>query len=216
MKFLKNRNTLKSLLILPMLCLVIGILATSGKAQGAWTDRQTKAHEIAVLARSMGMPETDAIIVRAQEIWHEDYLIHINDPPIEALPLTYTDSDAQMLAKTLYHECRGIVSDTEKACIAWTILNRVDAGYADTISGVVTAAAQFAYSPNAPTWDNLLKLSYDVLNRWDREKKGETEVGRVLPKDYLWYGGDGAHNYFRNSYKGGTRWDYSLPSPYES
>ena len=34
-----------------------------------WTNNQNKAHRIAELARSMGLPEDDAIIVRAQEIW---------------------------------------------------------------------------------------------------------------------------------------------------
>lgn len=47
-------------------------------------------------------------------------------------------------------------------------------------------------------------------------KDGETDTGRVLPSDYLWFSGDGKHNYFRNAYKGGETWDWSLPSPYET
>ena len=34
-----------------------------------WTDIQYKAHEIAEIARSMGLPEEDPIITNAQEIW---------------------------------------------------------------------------------------------------------------------------------------------------
>ena len=49
-----------------------------------------------------------------------------------------------------------------------------------------------------------------------RKKMGETNTGRVLPSDYLWFSGDGKHNYFRNAYKGGETWDWSLPSPYET
>lgn len=40
-------------------------------------------------------------------------------------------------------------------------------------------------------------------------------VGRVLPKEYLYFSGDGIRNTFRTQYKGGTRWNWSLPSPYE-
>lgn len=131
----------------------------------------------------------------------------------------YTSTDAVMMARVMFLEARGIQSKTEIACVGWTILNRVDAGYG-SISAVITAPNQFAYSASASTTSDygydLIALATDVLDRWSREKAGQTSVGRVLPKGYLWYAGDGKHNYFRNQYQGGTRWDYSLPSPYES
>ena len=135
----------------------------------------------------------------------------------------YTESDVIAMAKTMYNEARGIQSKTEIACIGWTILNRVDAGsaagYRDSIYGVITQPQQFAYSAGAPTVSDygydLVALARDVLDRWSREKAGQTDVGRVLPKDYQWYAGDGKHNYFRDEYRGGSRWDYSLPSPYQ-
>lgn len=131
----------------------------------------------------------------------------------------YTESDIVMLAKVLYNECGpygALSSDTEKACVVWTVLNRVDA-WNSTIADVITAPNQFAYKPNTPTQEEHYNLSLDVLQRWNAEKNGETDVGRVLPKDYLWFSGDCKHNYFRNAYKGNyTKWDYSLPTPYES
>lgn len=131
----------------------------------------------------------------------------------------YTSTDAVMMARVMFLEARGIQSKTEIACVGWTILNRVDAGYG-SISAVITAPNQFAYSASASTTSDygydLIALATDVLDRWSREKAGQTNVGRVLPKGYLWYAGDGQHNYFRNQYQGGTRWTYSLPSPYES
>lgn len=131
----------------------------------------------------------------------------------------YTSTDAVMMSRVMFLEARGIQSKTEIACVGWTILNRVDAGYG-SISAVITAPNQFAYSASASTTSDygydLIALATDVLDRWSREKAGQTNVGRVLPKGYLWYAGDGKHNYFRNQYQGGTRWDYSLPSPYES
>jgi len=130
----------------------------------------------------------------------------------------YTDAEIIMLAKVLYLECRGL-SDTEKACVAWVICNRVDNTgefYAqNTISAVITAPYQFAYSYDTPVWDSLYELASDVLERWNAERNGETDVGRVLPSEYLFFYGDGQHNYFRTTYQGGTQWDYSLDSPYD-
>ena len=40
-------------------------------------------------------------------------------------------------------------------------------------------------------------------------------IKRVLPPEYMWFHGDGRHNHFRDSYRGGNRWDWSLDSPYE-
>lgn len=138
------------------------------------------------------------------------------------IPIIYCSIDeysATIIAKTIYGEARGISSVTEQACVAWTILNRVDY-YGGTVESIVTTPHQFAYSYYFPTIDDhgrdLLSLAKDVLGRWEAEKNGEVEVGRVLPTDYLWYTGDGCHNYFRNAYEGGNRWNYSLESPYES
>lgn len=206
-------KTPKIFLGLITLSLMISLLSTTVDAAYKWTQRQEQAHEIAQIARILGLPETDPIIVRAQELWLEDCKAMINDPPHESF---YNKDEAIMLAKIMYNESRGIKSDTEKASLAWVVLNRLDAGYGSTIKEVATAPYQFAYSPNTPIWDNLLDLSTDVLSRWEREKNGETNVGRVLPKDYFWYHGDGKHNYFRNSYRGGSYWNYSLSSPYKS
>ena len=146
-------------------------------------------------------------ILSAINVYNEQY------QPKEVM--YYTENDVIMLAKLMYAECRGIASDIEKACVAWTVLNRVDtAGYPDTIYGVLTAPNQFAYRSSSPVWENLYNLSKDVLERWNKEKNGYTDVGRVLPIEYKWFSGDGKHNYFRNQYRGGSRWSYSLPSPY--
>lgn len=75
----------------------------------------------------------------------------------------------------------------------------------------------FAYIEDTPVTDELHDLAADVLARWNAEKNGESDVGRVLPTEYIYFSGDGKHNYFRNAYKENYDiWDYSLPSPYES
>jgi hypothetical protein len=127
---------------------------------------------------------------------------------------------AIMIAKTMYGEGRGIASITEQACVAWTILNRVDAGYG-SIFAIITSPNQFCYSEEFPTVDDydrdLVNLALDVIERWEKEHDGEINVGRVLPSEYLWFGGEKGHNWFRDDYrKFDNIWDYSLPSPYES
>ena len=133
----------------------------------------------------------------------------------------YTKSDATIIAKIMYGEARGIKSKTEIACIAWCILNRVDAGMGKNIRSVALAANQFYYKAGAPTVSDhgydLVALATDVLDRWSREKAGQTNVGRVLPKQYKWYAGDGSHNWFYPSWpcKRAQRWNFkSVSSPY--
>lgn len=136
----------------------------------------------------------------------------------------YTSSDATVCAKIMYNEGRGLKSKTELACIVWTILNRVDAGYGSTIQKVALAKHQFAYTAGAKTTSDygydLVALAKDVMDRWSREKAGQGNIGRVLPKGYLWYYGDGKHNRFYNNYQAfrsnntAKAWNYSLKSPY--
>nr|DAX53877.1 MAG TPA: hypothetical protein [Caudoviricetes sp.] len=116
----------------------------------------------------------------------------------------------------LWGEARGVSSDAEKAACVWCALNRVDHGYGDIITVVTTPKQFVGYNEKNPVDDGLITLCIDVLARWYAEREGQVEVGRVLPADYLWFSGDGERNHFRNAYRGGDRWDWSLPSPYES
>ena len=188
----------------------------------AWNTRQEKVHEIAEIARSIGLPEDDPIIKRAQEIWWEEYYIEkakAEEPaPVAEQPKTYNipEEEINAIARTIWGEARGIPSKAEKAAVAWCILNRVDAGYASSVLGVVSAPGQFyGYSPYHPLDKDLVELAKDVLTRWYREKDGETDVGRTLPPGYYYFNGDGYHNWFRQEYRSTTYWDWSLPDPYK-
>lgn len=129
-----------------------------------------------------------------------------------SLPKHFDDKDVIALAKVLYNECRGIPSTTEKACVAWTVCNRVDDGYwGDNFIDVISYPNAFAYWYNTPVTDELYNLALDVLTRWNKEKNGIENVGRVLPSDYVFFAGDGEHNYFRNKHKEDYDvWDYSF------
>ena len=110
--------------------------------------------------------------------------------------------DVEAIARTLYGECRGAETVAEQEAVAWVILNRLDAGYADTVLGVVSAPGQFAgYSPEHPLWPELVEVARRVLTLHHREQLGES-VARVLGPEYLWFSGDGTRNYFRCEYDG--------------
>lgn len=135
-------------------------------------------------------------------------------------PRLYTDEDAIALAKLTWGEARGvpdlkingraISARTQQAAVMWTVLNRFDEEYADSIIGVITAKGQFhGYSEEYPVEEELLELAYDVLDRWNAERHGETIV-RELPSGYLWFHGDGVRNHFRDAYKNGNEWNWSI------
>lgn len=140
--------------------------------------------------------------------------------------LWYTVKDAETIAKMLWGEARGVpdlyVGDKrvsakcQQAAVVWTVLNRYDAGYENSIAEVVRARGQYhGYSPDNPVDENLLALTIEVLNQWSYEK--ETGFGfRVLPSDYLWFSGDGTYNHFRNGYERATAdvWAWEIEDPY--
>lgn len=122
-----------------------------------------------------------------------------------------------MLAKLIYKEARGVNSTAHKAAVVWCVLNRFDTGeYGENIKAVITSKHQFAWDPNTKVEDEFLELSNDVLIRWLLEKEGFSNVGRVLPNDYLFFAGRNGLNYFRKNYHSKEYWDWSLQSPYEN
>lgn len=162
------------------------------------------------------VPQEWEVEYRTNEIMIEYEILDVVEPsPTVEEYYTPTEEELEILAKILYREARGIKDQAHQAAVVWCILNRVDNGYwGDTIKEVATYPGQFAWVPDTPVLNNLLELSEDVVSRWNREKAGETNVGRVLPSSYLFFAGDGEQNHFREEYLGSILWDWSLPSPY--
>ena len=131
------------------------------------------------------------------------------------------ERNVELLANTLYGEARGL-SDLEKSAVVWCILNRVDKGYADNIYDVVSAKNQFVgyvegrtYYPEIKAYEKCKEIAYDVLLRWYKEKFGIENVGRTLPKDYLYFVCKDGVNVFTKEWKGTNYWDWSLVNPYK-
>ncbi len=131
-------------------------------------------------------------------------------------------AEAEMLAKLVYSEARGVEATerasakAQQAAVIWCALNRVDEGsWGDTVEAVVTCPGQFAWDPEAPVEDELLDLAEDVLMRWKEERGGTVNTGRVLPKRYLYFGAENGANYFRADYYSFEDvWQWKLPDPY--
>ena len=116
---------------------------------------------------------------------------------------TYTppEEDVTALSRMAYGEARGL-ADYEIAACMWVALNRLDAGYGETVTEVVSAPGQFAgYSEDHPVDEQIAAIAQDVLTRHWRERQGE-DVPREIGREYLWFSGDGEHNWFRCTYDG--------------
>lgn len=146
--------------------------------------------------------------------------------PEEQVQHLYTEEDAVALAKMAWGEARGVyklringktISRTcQKAATMWCALNRYDAGFEDSIAEVIAAPMQFVgYAAGNPIEPDLLALAYDVLERWERERLHGGDVGRVLPAEYMWFTGDGRHNWFASEWRSAERYTWELPDPYE-
>ena len=104
----------------------------------------------------------------------------------------------------------------EQSLVMWTVLNRLDVCYdgRSDFWSILTAPYQFAYYPNSPYEEYEYRIAVDVLQRWAAEKDGVVDSGRTLPKGYLYYWGDGAHNYFgMNGFS--NELYFGLGDPYE-
>ena len=129
---------------------------------------------------------------------------------------TFTNEEIDHITKTVWGEARGL-SKTHQAGVVWAILNRCDDGrFGKGVIGVVTAPSQFAgYRSGNPVDPEIRDLVVDVLDRYSQEKAGIKNVGRVLPKEYLYFRGNGRVNLFSKKWNSTNIWDWSLESPYE-
>ena len=143
-----------------------------------------------------------------------------NSNEVDIVDLTiknnFTDKEIDHITKTVWGEARGL-SKTQQAGVVWTILNRFDDGrFGKEIIRVITAPSQFAgYKSSHPVDPEIRNLVIDVLDRYAQEKAGIENVGRVLPKDYLYFRGNGKTNLFSEKLNSNNTWDWSLESPYD-
>ncbi len=161
------------------------------------------------------MPEEKTAEDAAQSADTKEPLISLR-PVCDAGGVDY-DAEIEAIARTMWGEARGIPSTTEIAAVGWCILNRVDSpDFPNNVIEVCAQPNQFkGYRAYYPVTDELRGLAADVMIRWVKEREGDTDAGRVLPAEYLYFVGNGEHNLYTVEYLGTDIYDWRLPSPYE-
>ena len=202
----KNKRTLIGGVIIGALILAVLVICIGETAQAADDDpleaRQLEVHRAANTLRSLGFTDDHAAIKALSAEWWRC--------EVESR----YEEEAIYLARLLYGEYRG-EDKVQQAAVVWCVLNRADNWDRDIIE-VIAAPGQFSgYRASNPVQPELYEMAIDVLGRWTFEHDGMTDVGRVLPREYMWFSGDGATNIFRDAYRGGSVWDWSWESPYD-
>lgn len=145
-----------------------------------------KAEYVAISVHELDLPEETEEPQKTEE------------PEPYVPPISY--EDVALIAKTIWGEARGL-SYYEKCQVAWCILNRVDSEmFPNTVLGVVSQSGQYhGYSSSYPAKGDCYAAALDVYTRWLAEKAGQA-IERELDRAYIYFGGDGVHNYYRTVY----------------
>lgn len=112
--------------------LLLAIVIFCAAGIGAYRPQEAKdtAHEIAELARSLGLPEDDPIIVRAKELWwgaDEEFC-----------------ADRDIIATVVYNEAWGGCSERHRELVAAVVVNRVASElFPDSVAEVVGQKGQY-------------------------------------------------------------------------
>lgn len=180
------------------ICLTVGILALFGLTQAIAAyeaDVYDPEYEVEIQANAEAVPT----------VWEEKEpnIVDTLNPAPPPPPSRWTEDDVTTLARMVWGEGRG-VSRNEQKLIVWTVLNRLDNGrYGSSIRQVVTARGQFVgYRSGHPVTDAIREMVIDVLEAWDRGEAAKVYPPFARDANYLYFHGDGRHNWFRARYRG--------------
>jgi hypothetical protein len=116
-------------------------------------------------------------------------------------PKTYPDAELEMLAKTVWGEARGCAAD-EQRLVIWTVFQRVDSGlFPDTLSAVIAQPNQFVgYDEKHPVSAEIAALCYEEYDKWQDGECPPTFAPYAKTTPYLFFEGDGWHNWYREDW----------------
>ena len=174
-------------------------------------------------AKTLAEAISDYDSVRAEEF--EETTIAIDTPEKEllyweeglpAVKTNHSEAEIQLLAILLEGEGGGLESLTELSGIGWTVVNRIKSEkFPNDVISVITQEGQFdGYTAGGTYSERSYWLACDILARADLEASGMEGVGRTLPEEYLYFHGDGKHNYFKITEHGSYYNWTNLESPY--
>ena len=87
----------------------------------------------------------------------------------------------------------------------WCACNRADA-WGLTLDEVMHSDAFHGLLTEREVPAEWYDLARETLARWELEKLGYIDVGRTLPSEYLYFGGNGVVNVYRTEYIGGVEY----------
>ena len=123
------------------------------------------------------------------------------EPKVEEIPdvltMYYTEEEMNHLGRLITKEA-GALSDEEMRAVGMNVLHRVDHdNWPDDIISVVEQTGQYATDlPTNPS-ERALEAAFEVLDQWNIAKNGLIpEEDFQLPEKFLYFFGDGKHNYF--------------------
>ena len=185
-----------------VLSVVIIVAVTKGLPDPSWyeqVDAQLAAQSELLLKQSIirvdcphevAQPATPA--TPSAEIDYQNLLI--NEPP------KYNAYEVALVAQTVWGEGRAC-SKEEWMLIVWCICNRADA-YDMSIEEVVLAKNQFhGYNPSNPIDKEIVATVVEVLDAWESGEEALIHEPYATTSDYLFFYGDGKHNWFREEWK---------------
>lgn len=172
-------------------CLILSVLLCAGFTYQPRTIQDT-AHQIAELARSMGLPEDDPIIVRAKEIWWTQEARFV--------------ADRDILATVVYNEAGYNCTDRHMELVAAVVCNRVASdAWPDTVYEVVVQPGQYlpAYADPNSYYGRLARES-DVWAKCQeiatRALLGKIECDPGVVYQAEFYQGSGVYETHSTSY----------------
>jgi len=186
---------------LKCICLVAGALSLLGLPQVgvAYGNDEVDVYEVEYELEIEAKTETMPIV------WVEKVpdIVDALDPAPPPPPRRWTYQDVTTLSRMVWGEGRG-VSRNEQKLIVWTVLNRLDNGrYGNSIRQIVTARGQFVgYHSGFPVTDAIQEVVIYVLEAWDRGEDAKVYPPFARDSNYLYFRGDGRHNWFRARYRG--------------
>ena len=156
---------------------------------------QSPTHAASGLLIAPVPPETSADTPNTYPSWES-----VLNTAMEAIPDELV-AEAALLA---WGEYSG-TDYAQRTAPIWCACNRADA-WGLTLEEVMHSNAFHGLLTEREVPAEWYDLTRETLARWELEKLGYIDVGRTLPSEYLYFGGNGTVNVYRTEYIGGVEY----------
>ncbi len=124
--------------------------------------------------------------------------IEVKEESDSSLIMYYTEEEMNYIGRLITAEAGGL-SNEEMRAVAMTVLHRVDSPkWPNDMVQVINQDGQYA-DEDMPAYasDRALEAAFEALDQWNLAKNGLIpEEDFELPEKFIYFFGDGKHNYF--------------------